>query len=189
MNNNGLAVGFYVGLDDQYHGFTVNVANPGSGTLVGTAVTDPTPPSVPGEPGATFVFSQILGVNDQGIAVGYYGDSTASQHGFLYNTTDGAYTFLDDPSAQFQNGTEITQITGINDFDEITGFYSDANGVFHGFVACPTGQSCTAAVPEPGSLGLEGFGVAMLGFISFRGRRHRMLTWALLRRAGVAGGV
>ena len=30
----------------------------------------------PGEPGATFVFSQILGINDSGLAVGYYGDST-----------------------------------------------------------------------------------------------------------------
>ena len=32
------------------------------------------------------MFSQILGVNDHGIAVGYYGDSTTSQHGFIYNS-------------------------------------------------------------------------------------------------------
>jgi len=30
---------------------------------------------------------------------------------------------------------EVTQITGITNSGEITGFYSDANGVFHGFVA------------------------------------------------------
>ena len=35
------------------------------------------------------MFSQILGINDHGIAVGYYGDSTLSQHGFLYNTNTG----------------------------------------------------------------------------------------------------
>ena len=136
INNKGLVVGFYV-----RHG------RPGprlhrerrtrakNGTLTGIAVADPTIPNVPGEPGATFVFSQILGINDKGIAVGYYGDSTTSQHGFIYNTHTGQYTFLDDPSEAFNNGVEVTQITGITNSGEITGFYSDANGVFHGFVA------------------------------------------------------
>jgi probable HAF family extracellular repeat protein len=141
INNKGQVVGFYVGTDGQDHGFMAN-ANVRAGknampTITGTAISDPTIPSVPGEPGATFVFSQILGINDKGIAVGYYGDSTTSQHGFLYNTHTGTYTFLDDPSEAFNNGVEVTQITGITNSGEITGFYSDANGVFHGFVANP----------------------------------------------------
>jgi uncharacterized membrane protein len=138
INNHGLVVGFYVGMDGQDHGFMASERGAKSTTtLTGTAIADPTIPAVPGEPGATFVFSQILGVNDHGIAVGYYGDSTTSQHGFLYNTKTGKYTFLDDPSAAFNNGVEVTQITGITNSGEITGFYSDANGVFHGFVAPP----------------------------------------------------
>jgi hypothetical protein len=137
INNFGLVVGFYLGTDGQVHGFLAHERDAHSGELTGTAVADPTIPAVPGEPGATFVFSQILGINDEGIAVGYYGDSTTSQHGFLYNTHTGKYTFLDDPSEAFNNGVEVTQITGINDFGEITGFYSDANGVFHSFVATP----------------------------------------------------
>ena len=36
---------------------------------------------------------------------------------------------------RFRNGVEVTQITGITNSGEITGFYSDANGVFHGFDA------------------------------------------------------
>ena len=135
INNKGLVVGFYVGTDGQDHGFIASQNSARHGTLTGIAVTDPTIPNVPGEPGATFVFSQILGINDKGIAVGYYGDSTTSQHGFLYNTHTGQYTFLDDPSEAFNNGVEVTQITGITNSGEITGFYSDANGVFHGFVA------------------------------------------------------
>ncbi len=135
INNKGLVVGFYVGTDTQVHGFMASQGAAKKGTLTGTAIADPTIPTVPGEPGATFVFSQILGVNDHGIAVGYYGDSTTSQHGFIYNTNTGKYTFLDDPSEAFDNGVEVTQITGITNSDEITGFYSDANGVFHGFVA------------------------------------------------------
>ena len=135
INNNGLVVGFYVGADGQDHGFIASENSAHNGVITGTPVTDPTIPNVPGEPGATFVFSQILGVNDHGIAVGYYGDSTTSQHGFIYDTNTGQYTFLDDPSAAFNNGVEVTQITGITNSGEITGFYSDANGVFHGFVA------------------------------------------------------
>ncbi len=140
INNKGLVVGFYVGTDTRDHGF---MGYEGNGkhvpaTLTATAIADPSIPTVAGEPGATFVFSQILGVNDHGIAVGYYGDSTTSQHGFIYNTNTGKYTFLDDPSEAFDNGVEVTQITGINNSGEITGFYSDANGVFHGFVATLT---------------------------------------------------
>ena len=135
INNKGLVVGFYVGTDGQDHGFMASQGAAKNGTLTGTAIADPTIPTVAGEPGATFVFSQILGINDHGIAVGYYGDSTTSQHGFIYNTNTGKYTFLDDPSEAFDNGVEVTQITGITNSGEITGFYSDANGVFHGFVA------------------------------------------------------
>jgi probable HAF family extracellular repeat protein len=135
INNNGFVVGFFVGTDGQDHGFQFNLSSAVGGVGTGTAIADPTIPTVPGEPGATFVFSQILGINDKGIAVGYYGDSTTSQHGFIYNTHTGVYTFLDDPSEAFNNGVEVTQITGITNSGEISGFYSDANGVFHGFVA------------------------------------------------------
>src|SRR5262249_46181168 len=97
INNNGLVVGFYVGTDGNQHGFMANLGAASGGMLTGPAIADPMIPPVAGEPGATFVFSQVLGINDQGIAVGYYGDSTTSQHGFFYNTNTGKYTFLDDP--------------------------------------------------------------------------------------------
>jgi hypothetical protein len=135
INNHGLNVGFYVGTDGQDHGFVANEKNAVNGTLTGTSIADPVIPTVPGEQGATFVFSQVLSVNDKGIAVGYFGDSTTRQHGFIYNTNTGQYTFLDDPKEAFSGGVEVTQITGITNSGEITGFYSDSSGVFHGFVA------------------------------------------------------
>ena len=163
INDKGLIVGFYLGNDGQAHGFDAKTANISNGSLVGAAITDPTIPNIPGEPGATFVFSQILGVNDDGTAVGYYGDSTGSQHGFLYNTSTGLYTFLDDPAAAFSNGVEVTQITGIANSGEIAGFYTDAGGVAHSFTADPT----IVAVPEPSTwlMALAGF-----GFVGWRAR-------------------
>ena len=108
-------MGFYVGNDDEFHGFLAHTSSESNGMLTATAIADPNVPN--------FVFSQILGVNDQGLAVGYYQDASGSQHGFLYNTSTGLYTYLDDPNVVSTNGVEITQITGINNSGEITGFY------------------------------------------------------------------
>jgi probable HAF family extracellular repeat protein len=163
INNNGLVVGFYVGTDGQDHGFKFNLANVVNNMGTGAPIADPT--IVPVEQNATFVFSQILGINDHGIAVGYYGDSTASQHGFIYNTNTGAYSFLDDPNEGFNNGVEVTQITGINNSGEITGFYTDINGLAHGFVG-------TAGVPEPSSIALFGAGLTAVLGIAVRCRKR-----------------
>lgn len=163
VNDSGLIVGFYVGTDGNDHGFMVNTGGLTSGSITGIPIADPTIPAVTGEPGATFVFSQVLSINDNGIAAGYYGDSTTSQHGFLYNTHTGMYTFLDDPAEAFSSGVEVTQITGINNMGDLTGFYSDANGVFHGFLAVPT--------PEPATWPLAGLGLAAAWFGKRRTRR------------------
>jgi hypothetical protein len=161
INNNGLIVGFYVGNDGNQHGFTALASSVSNGMITGTPVADPHNPANPN----AFVFSQILGINDQGIASGYYGDSTTSQHGYLYNTNTKQYEFLDDPNAGLFNGVEVTQITGItnNDGLEIAGFYTTNTGAMNGFVAF--------AVPEPGSMLLLGIGVSASAVYARRVRR------------------
>jgi Protein of unknown function (DUF3466) len=141
INDEGLVVGSYLANGNQgvgTSGFVANEKTAKNGTVTATAVADPKIPSVPGEPGATLTNSTLVAINDHDIAVGYYTDSLGSEHGFLYNTKTGHYTFLDDPSAAFFGGAEVSEITGITNSGEITGIYSDANGVLHGFVAKPS---------------------------------------------------
>ena len=66
INYHGLIFGFYVGTDGQQHGFMAHRKDAVNGVLTGTPIADPVIPAVPGEPGATFVFSQVLSVNDRG---------------------------------------------------------------------------------------------------------------------------
>ncbi len=144
INGNGLVTGFYSTDGEHQHGFFYNTAN-GMYQL----------PADPVEP--NLFLTQFLGINDNGLAVGYWQDNAGSQHGFLYNINSHAYTFLDDPSEGTNNGVQITQITGINNANEIVGFYVDPNGVQRGFLANPS------ATPEPASLALIGLGLAGIG--------------------------
>ncbi|APW62935.1 PEP-CTERM sorting domain-containing protein [Paludisphaera borealis] len=151
IDNNGLAIGFYSADGVHQHGFTYDTVSQQILLLADPNI-------------ANLELTQFLGVNDKGLAVGYYQTNDGSQHGFLYNLKNGTYSFLDDPNAA-KSGFSITQITGINNSNEITGFYVDATtGLQRGFVA--------TAVPEPGSILLAGFGLAFaLGYTRRRNKQ------------------
>ncbi len=144
INNAGLVDGFYSTDGQHQHGFLYNV-----GTNQFSLLADPVQPNL--------FLTQFLGINDNGLAVGYWQDNAGSQHGFVYNINTSTYSFLDDPNAGTNNGIEITQITGINDANEITGFYVDPNGVQRGFYA--------TAAPEPMSGALVCLSMAVLGVV------------------------
>jgi hypothetical protein len=137
INDDGLVTGFYSTDGVHQHGFFYNLET--------NQFTLPADPNV-----ANLVLTQFLGVNDNGLAVGYYQLPDGSQHGFLYNTTTRTYTYLDDPNAAL-SGVSITQITGVNDAGDISGFYVDAaTGSQRGFFAAPA----AGTAPEPGTFGL-----------------------------------
>ena len=151
VNNDGIVTGFYSVDGVHQHGFFYN-----SATHAFSFAPDPNIPNL--------VLTQFLGLDDDGVAVGYYQTPDGSQHGFLFNMATDAYTFLDDPFAA-TTGVSITQITGVNDSGEITGFYVDAaTGLQRGFVA-------TLAVPEPSTWAMMAFGFA--GLAAWRRDRSR----------------
>jgi hypothetical protein len=71
----------------------------------------------------------IAKINNSGQIAGYYSDSSSNSHGFV-REPKGTITVIDPPVA----GARI-QVMGMNDSEEVTGFYTaDNNATFHGFV-------------------------------------------------------
>lgn len=134
ISGNGTVTGFYGTASNpgMTHGFLFDTA-----TSQYTLLTDPLV--------SDLAFTQFLGINNSGEAVGYYQTNAGIQHGFLYSTSTSAYTFLDDPNVA-PGGSAAMQITGITDSGEIAGFYTNADGATLGFTALP------AAVPEASSV-------------------------------------
>jgi hypothetical protein len=127
INAAGLAVGFYSEDGTTQHGFMLDT--------VGNHLTILPDPSTSRTANGALVLTQFLGVNAGKKAVGYYQTTDNSQYGFLFDLSTMTYTFLDHPDAAPVNGVQITQITGIDDAGEIAGFFIDASGNTHGFVA------------------------------------------------------
>jgi hypothetical protein len=87
-------------------------------------------------------FPQTL--NDFGVITGFYLDASGVYHGFL-RSPDGKFTTFDAPGADLtQDHFNGTFPIGINLLGQITGYYSDAQFVAHGFVAVPCDHSCPA---------------------------------------------
>jgi len=158
VDNAGLAVGFYNDAAGNAHGFELSlrtggftpVTVAGTTSVAATAVnrtnlvagfgvdlkghTFGFEKQVSGHtaavrfsaPGSTF--TQFLGINDSGVAVGFYNDAAGLSHGLIY-TTAGTFTQVDAPT-----GAKGTALNGVNDAGQAVGFYTDANSVVHGLL-------------------------------------------------------
>ena len=111
-------------------------------------------------PGSTF--TQFLGLNNQGLAVGVYQDSSGNTHGLVYDSLTGAWQTVDDPFAIAGAGNGTT-INGINDRGQIVGFYVNANDQTIGLLG--------TSVPEPGTPTLLITGALLIGTGSLLRRR------------------
>ena len=86
--------------------------------------------------------TQALGINDNDEVVGDYADAGGNTHGFTWTPRGGFQTAVDDPNAvaTASANTSSSTINGVNDQGKLVGFYNDADGNTHGFLATPGGR-------------------------------------------------
>ena len=74
---------------------------------------------------------QLLGVNDNDVAVGFYTDGQGNNHGYEYNINTGRYSTV---TYQGAPGASLTA-AAINDRGDVAGFYTNpSTGVTDGFI-------------------------------------------------------
>ena len=111
VNDEGVIVGDYTDQNGVVHGFSYNA---GSWTTIDA-------------PAADLSDINITGVNDANQIVGYvYNDDTQAIQSFI--DVNNSFTMLPDPT-----GAGLVIANGINNNGLIAGFYSDPQGLHHGF--------------------------------------------------------
>lgn len=136
INNTGDTAGFWVQGNGTNKGFI-------DFNGVFTSYTDPNTPHMPGS------MNQILGINDHGIAVGFYNDAAGLSHGFKLNQATGVFTKI--PK---QGGS--TTATGINNAGAVVGFDQASDGTISSFLLS---NGHATRFQFPGGSSTEAFGI------------------------------
>jgi hypothetical protein len=152
LNNGDIQVGFYSNMNKA------NLANNNFGfySINGTHFHKV---NFPAKHPASPPVDQLLGVNDAGLAVGFYTDSSGNNHGYLYDIPSHKYVSF---SPHIGGVTSVTA-TGINNEDSICGFFVNKSGT-HGFLV-------RAAAPHlfvlnyPGATSTDPAGVNKFGVV------------------------
>jgi hypothetical protein len=149
INPEGATVGEYVDINNVYHGYVrapdgtiteLDNPNAGTGTSQGTG---------------------ISGINPAGEINGWYIDPNNVFHGFL-RAPDGTMKEVDVPGAGtgIYQGTDAAEYMfaygGINPAGTITGYYADANNVYHGYLRTRDGNFVTLDVLGAGTGNWQG---------------------------------
>lgn len=93
------------------------------------------------------------GVNNWGIITGSYVDANDVIHGFLRNP-QGKFTTFEAPGADTTPGSfNGTTPNSINDLGATTGWYTDTNGLGHGFLRSSEGKFIRFDAPGAGGYG------------------------------------
>jgi len=163
INNTGTTVGFWsdtnlgVGLDANF-GFTDI-----GGSF--TSVVNPLTPSGMG----TIPTNQLLGVNDGGVAVGFYVDSMGNPQGYLYNTMTLAFTPFTVPAQD--NST----LAGINNAGVLAGFYNNGTSDVGFIDNGGTFQYLQAFGDSTMFFGINNNGYAVGTYVDGTGQSHGIL--------------
>lgn len=155
INNTGTTDGFYVDNNNVTHGFYDTKGSFNNVDFPGTA------------------FNQLLGQNDMGQASGYYSmsqNNTTPDTPYVYDELGGGvFQVINIPAA-----VGGAQATGINNSQQISGFYIDSAGVNHAFLL---NFGLLVTLDPPGStfaqaLGLNNKGQVVGQYMDAAGNTH-----------------
>ena len=94
---------------------------------------------------------QLLGINDEGYAVGFYNDAAGHSHGYRFDTRRGTFH-----QVAVRGATSVTA-AAIDNSNDIAGFFTDSAGVTEGFLVRDDGQQTVLAYP--GATATQALGV------------------------------
>ncbi|MBV9715060.1 MAG: hypothetical protein JOZ64_06775 [Solirubrobacterales bacterium] len=136
-------------------------------------------------------FNQLLGINDGGLIVGYFGSGLAGHpnKGYRLNPPYGQGNYVNENFP----GSVQTQVTGVNGNGKTVGFWIDGKGVTRGFYRTTKGryvsvQRGNGTVTQ--LLGINGSGVAVGFYTDAKNVNHGFVLNANTGRAkdvGVSG--
>ena len=135
INNKGDTAGFWVNPHGTNAGFI-------EWNGVFTSYVDPLTPAGRGS------VNQLLGINDSGIAVGFYNDVNGNSHAYMVNQATGVFT-------KIPHQGRSTVATGINDAGAVVGFDTTA-GVTSSFLI---ENGVVSRFQFPGGSETEAFGI------------------------------
>ncbi len=125
VNDSDVAVGFYTDAHGDTHGYIYDIGRNRYREITINGATSVT----------------AAAINNQGDVAGSETDAAGNTHGFLL--ARGRYAIkLDYP------GASMTQALGVNDRDEVVGFYQAASGAIDGFTWTPRGGYQTVDDPN-----------------------------------------
>lgn len=114
INNNNVAVGFYVDGNGDAQAYSYNIGSKTFGTVTLPSTLNP-------------VMTTATGINNAAVISGFYVDGAGNIHGFLDN--GGTFSIFDDPAGAGMN----TSFLGLNNEGEVVGSYVDQAGITNGF--------------------------------------------------------
>ena len=126
LNNHGATVGFFSDQNNQ------NMMNDNFGFYDAGGRFHKV--SFPTNENATPPVDQLLGINDQGVAVGFYTDAGGNNRGYTYNTHTRRFARVLVPGSAAGMGGPSLTAAAINNSGDIAGFYTTAAGGIDGFV-------------------------------------------------------
>ena len=76
--------------------------------------------------------TQVIGLNNGGVTVGFWADNVGANHGF-YTTAGHQFQTADYPNNGDPAKPVVDQLLGVNDQGTAVGFYNDSKGNAHGY--------------------------------------------------------